>query len=601
MGASAPDIITYIGVPLAVLGVLPMLFTCIDSLFTLRNIRKLLDRNGVAAITRSSLLSGIVEVEIPRKSITPLDREDPLYFEHSITSSGLKGGSWTLLNWKEMTIGVKSYRFQYHDELCQPQAEVNFEQLVAFLLDLGAVPCQEGFADLRSSGLWTPAGTKLMLSPCTADAVLSVATSEDSDGILALALEWRKEWNRRGINDLPPYWMKLCPPAEIIEEKPKEGTDEDESTTNERDENNPFDETAEASNSGEKEKQSEKVPEVIVTPKRYSANSHLGPEDIRHKRNHSASSHLTVATIKSHKRSLSIISFKPTLSDAIRLRLGPAGLEEASYESLPTKKIRLAHLRTHHNEPNARPLWFAVAATAFSAPRGGLWSFQIPDPILALSNRESVPGGVLVLLDLIAEDAVPAWRTPYDDKMEKHEAWVKQQKKLQSQMAEMHLSPAERQEQWFKRMREENFERQAEQKRKLVEEEQRKEVVLREALVSQRVSIGVVSEACKVFLIKEGIVGSEATTAEVVEKLLWAMVSSGDIAEKMGEMLDAWQRWAEGGGMTKAHFEMVSEDKLFFAYAACILQLIKDTAGAGGNIVSDLQESLRMWKKVRLG
>lgn len=146
------------------------------------------------------------------------------------------------MNWRKLSIGVKGYRFQYHDELCQPQAEVDFEKLVAFLLDLGVMPIQEGFADLRSSGLWTPAGTKLMLSPCTADAVLSVTTSEDSDGILALALEWRSDWNKRGTNDLPPYWMKLSAPidlkpTEIDEEKKPNVVGE---VDNEKDENNPF-------------------------------------------------------------------------------------------------------------------------------------------------------------------------------------------------------------------------------------------------------------------------------------------------------------------------------------------------------------------------
>lgn len=150
-------------------------------------------------------------------------------------------------------------------------------------------------------------------------------------------------------------------------------------------------------------------------------------------------------------------------------------------------------------------------------------------------------------------------------------------------------------------MKQENFERAAERKRKLVEDELKQETVLREALSSQRVSADVVAEACKLFLAKEGEVGSESTTHNVVEKVLWSMVSSEAIAEKMGGMLDSWRCWAEGGGMTKAHYERVGREKVMFAYAACVLCLVKDTAGVGGNIVSDLQESLRMWKKARLG
>jgi len=104
--ASAVDIITYIGIPLAVLGVLPTIYTCLKSYFTLRDITRTLYNNGVIAITRSALLTGIVEIEIPRRSIIPLDRGDPKYFALRQTRSHLKGGSWTIFEWKEMVIGV---------------------------------------------------------------------------------------------------------------------------------------------------------------------------------------------------------------------------------------------------------------------------------------------------------------------------------------------------------------------------------------------------------------------------------------------------------------------------------------------------------------
>lgn len=204
MAISAVDIITYVGIPLTVLGVLPTIYTCLKSFFTLREITKTLDRNGVVAITRSALLSGIVEIEIPRRSIIPLNRNDPQYFGVRDTPSRLKGGTWTLFSWKEMVIGVKSYRLQYHDELAQPQAEIDFEALIAFLLDRGAVPSKEGWADLRGAGLWTPVGTKLLLSPVSPEEVLSVAMSDDSDGILSLSLNWNRDWDRRGRDSLPP-------------------------------------------------------------------------------------------------------------------------------------------------------------------------------------------------------------------------------------------------------------------------------------------------------------------------------------------------------------------------------------------------------------
>ena len=73
-------------------------------------------------------------------------------------------------------------RVQYSSDLTVPQAEgicgpaaspypwfnvilVDLEELYEFLLDRGAVPDVKGIHMLRVSGLWTPAGTSLMLSP----------------------------------------------------------------------------------------------------------------------------------------------------------------------------------------------------------------------------------------------------------------------------------------------------------------------------------------------------------------------------------------------------------------------------------------------------
>ena len=94
MTASPADIITYIGVPLAVLGVLPIIYTCIRALLVLRSIRHTLAQNGHSdsAVTRGSLMSGIVEVELPRCTITPLDREyDPEYWKLNPNRSLLNG------------------------------------------------------------------------------------------------------------------------------------------------------------------------------------------------------------------------------------------------------------------------------------------------------------------------------------------------------------------------------------------------------------------------------------------------------------------------------------------------------------------------------
>ncbi|MCJ1450129.1 hypothetical protein MMC28_000458 [Mycoblastus sanguinarius] len=208
---NATDIITYIGVPLAVLGVLPILYTAINSLFTIRRIKQLLKKNGLPeASTRGSLMSGVVEVSLPRFSITPLDRkEDPEYWKLNRQPSTLTGGSWTVFNWNCLITGSRLYRLQYSADLQVPQAEIDFEELMSFLLDRGAVPDVKGLHMLRVSGLWTPTGTSLMLSPDTMHSVLRISQQNDSDGIVSLALKWREDWDNRDPNYLPPGWMRL--------------------------------------------------------------------------------------------------------------------------------------------------------------------------------------------------------------------------------------------------------------------------------------------------------------------------------------------------------------------------------------------------------
>jgi hypothetical protein len=53
--ASAPDIITYIGVPLAVLGVLPIIYNTISTLATLAKVRRMLRRSRLVGITRGDV------------------------------------------------------------------------------------------------------------------------------------------------------------------------------------------------------------------------------------------------------------------------------------------------------------------------------------------------------------------------------------------------------------------------------------------------------------------------------------------------------------------------------------------------------------------
>lgn len=565
MGVSAADIITYVGVPLAVIGVLPTMYTFLNALVTLRHIKRKLAENNVAALTRSGLLSGIIEVEIPRKSITPLDRTDESYFQLARRSSTLKGGSYTLFNWRELSIGSKTYRLAYHDELVQPQAEVDFEQLVSFLLDRGAVPSQTGFADLRASGLWTPPGTRLLLSPVSHDGVLSVAPGDDSDGILSLSLQWMSDWDTRSVHDLPPYWTRIHPPVEPQEDDEKK--EEVEEAKGKEDINVEVKEMSRASTVVEKvnvEEGSEMLIEVI--------------------------SPTTTNEKPKAKRT------------SIRLHIGNSGVEEAYYDDSEMAQLRCRHLKFHHNEPNPIAVWFCSAATALRAHEGGLWAFAIPDEVVHLARRDVIPCGAMVLLDFLTDNDVPAWRTPHNDSMERFERMQKMMEQGRAMAEEMRLPPEEQRKAREARMKMQMHNFHYEHQKKRLEEEKRREEQVKEALISQKLNIGKVAEACGKWLEKEKHVSEGLSVALVGEKALWDMIVDEEFAREIADMLENWSGWADNGGMTKAQFEELKKQKVSFAYAACLLGVIRDASNATtGDLVTDMRSCLRLWPKVRLG
>ncbi|KAL8648973.1 MAG: hypothetical protein Q9210_004672 [Variospora velana] len=151
--ADASDVITYIGVPLAVLGVLPIFYTFTNSFFTLRNVKRSLRRCGLEATTRGSYMGGVIEVSLPRYSVTPLERTEDGYWTQDTKPSTLKGGTWTIFNWNQLVTGHAMQRIQYSSDLKVPQAEIELEELFEFMLDRGAVPDAKGIHMLRVSGL----------------------------------------------------------------------------------------------------------------------------------------------------------------------------------------------------------------------------------------------------------------------------------------------------------------------------------------------------------------------------------------------------------------------------------------------------------------
>ncbi len=190
---------------------MPVLYTSFMALLTRNRILNTIKSNSIApVITRISLLSGVVEVDLPRWTLHTLDREEPGYWKLNNRPSTVKGGSWTLQNWQKVVTGKSTYRIQHADELRQPQAEIQMADLVTFLLDRGAAPSPHGLRLLRTMGMQTPPNTPLLIYG-SGKPVLSVSTPDESDGRLSLKLHWNDDFGSgRSVDSLPPYWIRIA-------------------------------------------------------------------------------------------------------------------------------------------------------------------------------------------------------------------------------------------------------------------------------------------------------------------------------------------------------------------------------------------------------
>ena len=534
--ASVTDIITYIGVPLAVVGVLPIIYTCIKALFTLRSIQHELKRNGLDyAVTRGSLMSRTIEVEIPRCSITPLERDDAGYWKMSRSPSTLRGGSWSIFNWNRIVTGRRLYRLQYADDLREPQAEVEFEELLSFLLDRGAVPDVKGLHKLRTSGLWTPIGTSLLLSPDTTEGVLKVALPDDSDGILSLSLQWSSTWDRRGYESLPPSWMRLEAPREpAMVNRSESSTEKGPGVT-------------------------EKAVEATGSAERFSIRFHLSHNGER--------SHIDTA------------------------------LFERDHDPIDS------HPDISHLQKQPASIWFALAASALGhEKRMGLWDISIPENIRLLVRKDSIPCGVLVLVGLLDETETPPWATQYDPSVaisKRHSEFVAQTRRI---AAEREMPPAQAQAARNARMVEERAAFHESSMAAVRERMAREEKRILEGLNSPRLDNSSVAKIGLKRIIKDAGLDDSYTMQQAVESVLYQMVVDPSMAERVARSLDQWMDWTERGGMNKEHIELLKENTAVFCYASSIVLLIQQAFSKDdASVAADMQECMRLYRKVRLG
>ena len=457
-------------------------------------------------------------------------------------------------SWRTNIIGVKTLRLDYSDQLRQPQAEVEFETLLSFLLDLGAIPHAPGFRMLRGAGLWVPIGTPLLVSPDGSEPVLTIAPLDDSDGFLSLSVRWSSHWGMRDHTSLPPYWVLLKGPAPA------------------------------------------KL--ASITPAVEKSIFDQGTAD--------------TACVDNEKKSSAQIKYCPptydnTHSPAIRCQIGLEGIVTAkscAEDAELFEDIDISHLKDDGETPNTTGAWFASAITALgTSSQTILWNYKISYDILAFAKKESVPCGVLVLLDVVEESITPEWATLYDDEEdESHARMKKLQEQSRAMMRESRMTPSERSAAAFDRQRQqhEDWVEESRSRRRL--EAQRAETRLVEAIHSPKWSNKLVAEHNLKWLKKNGHVDSEEGLKQAVEVMLWQMINNKKFAAELGSMLDQWKAFVDNGGMRRAEYAELKEKQILFAQASLIVAMIDEVVTAThGSLALDLQECVRIWKKVRLG
>ena len=551
---NASDIITYIGIPLAVLGVLPILYTAFNSLLTLSNIKRKLKANGVETIyTASSLMSGMVEVSLPRFSISPLDRdEDGEYWTINPQASSLKGASWTSFNWNSLITGSKLYRLQYSEDLRLPQAEISFEDLISFLLDRGAVPDVKGLRLFRMSGLWTPIGTSLMLSPDTTQSALRISLPDDSDGVISLALTWSTDWDNYRMQGLRPGWMRVqcrkqkegdahqAPEAKSTDEKAKEIAQEPDDKSD--------------------EKSSDLKANVDEVPP--------NPKSLRLRFSHTG-------------RAL-------TISKAVREFEG----------AQPEEPINLEHLDV---KPGS--FWIPAIALALGISRSlPLYHHNLDESLEPLALRETMPCGVLVMHGILGEADAPSWETKYDPFEDLHAGHSNFLEERRAEQAEKLLPPAQQEAARRSRLMARATKQGDDFRAKMQRDKDRKMNRAREAIASPRLGPAVVAKAALRWLQGQELVPKDIDLQGVIEGLVVGLMEKEEEAMKVCGLLASWEEWSKRAGMTIDNVFALGYEKAAFCSAACVIGILNEVfTREESRAAEDMKECIRHWKTVKLG
>jgi hypothetical protein len=395
-----------------------------------------------------------------------------------------------------------------------------------------------------------------MMSPDGREKALAIAPLDDSDGHLSLAVNWSSQWTTRDHSHLPPYWVRLPPP-------PKQSAEKEEASSSANGDDAAVSPVGAESSSIRKDSMDSTQQEVESNAKKY----------------------ITCQ--------ISVDGIVTALTQEDRLQ-----------SNLKLDSLYIEHIRIQPSK--SAGIWFASAATAYgTTSQTILWNYKIPDDVLSFARKETVPCGVLELLDVVNDSDTPEWATSHDADhamtLELHVRRVNEQHA--AMVTESRMEPAQREAAARERAMRENQQRMQDMRDRMRRDAQRKDARLMEAFQSPRWDTKRVAEYCLDWLKSRAHVPADVTgIKDVVGMLLHRMVLDGQFSATLCSILDLWKAWADNGGMRKSDFDAIREDLATFAQATLLIALIKDTSTAlEGTLSLDLQECMNMWRKVRLG
>ncbi|KAF7874704.1 uncharacterized protein EAF02_008681 [Botrytis sinoallii] len=206
--ASPAAIITYIGIPLAVLGISPILYNFIIAFFVKLRLKRQLKTVGLVddTVIRSRFINGVVELELPIYELKCEEGCPSLRARLRWKDLGDIGdASWINFEcgergrqepyFQRCLVGRVTKTFQISSILPLPEVSVSFEHLLRYLLQnerkKGGNIDLNGFGALKTHNLDIPVGTVLVRIATSLEQCLflkTAASSLENRGFLCLKL-----------------------------------------------------------------------------------------------------------------------------------------------------------------------------------------------------------------------------------------------------------------------------------------------------------------------------------------------------------------------------------------------------------------------------